>query len=317
MCLINNYKIIAKNVSAIFCALLSIYGDYYSYDELIFMSCIIDAERYIKNGSITVDDISSVFPEAMAGVCGQYPFYSKSHESDLSSPTTRLVCAIMQLEHLIFMVDTKAERYVIVDSIVRHKRQISETLQNVAHLKYGRKYYTAVEAWVRRCISERWFLDAVLAHVERGTIFWDDENDAYPSVGNSVPLAFAKSNTDFGQRGAIGGWLLFLLIRIIGGIIAASYSVFYLWSRIGALSGSGISALGFAFLAVFSQIITVICMLRRDKSFRTWFIISVCLNLFYCFSFFNFADAISVLLVEGAWIVYLFRSKRVKAHCAS
>lgn len=317
MCLINNYKLIAKNVSAIFITLLSIYGDDYSYDELIFMSCVIDAEHYIKKGTISLDNIASAFPEAMSGVCGEPPFYHKSHETNLNSPATRLVCAIMQLELLMFLVDTKVERGDIVDSIIRHKPHIIETVKKVSLLKCSRKYYGAVEAWVRRCISERWFSDAVLAYVEQGTLYMDDDNDAYPNANDSAPLAVATCNVGSVQKGAIGGWLLLLLIRIIGGVIVASYVAFYLWSKRDSLLGVGVSALVFASLAVFTQILTIIRMLQRDKSFRIWFIISVCLNLLYCFSFYNYADMISVLIVEGAWIAYLYRSKRVRAHCAS
>lgn len=316
MCLVNNYKLIAKNVSAIFITLLTIYGDDYSYDELIFMSCVIDAEHYIKKGTISLDNIASAFSEAMLGVCGEPPFYHKSHETNLSSPATRLVCAIMQLEHLMFLVDTKVERGDIVDSIIRHKLHIIEAVKKVSLLRCSRKYYGAVEAWVRRCISERWFSDAVLTYVEQGTLYMEDDNDAYPNVNDNTPLVAAMGNVKSVQQSTLGGWLLLLLIRIIGGVIVTSYVAFYLWSRRDSLLGAGVSALVFALFAVLTQILTIIRMLQRDKSFRIWFIISVCLNLLYCFSFHNYADMISILIVEGAWAVYLYRSKRVRAHCA-
>lgn len=176
MCLINNYKFIAQNVSAIFIYLLGIYGDDYSYDELIFMSCVIDAEHYIKKGTISLDNIVSAFPEAMSGVCGEPPFYHKLHETNLSSHATRLVCAIMQLEHLMFLVDTKVERGDIVDSIIRHKPQIIETVKKVSLLKCSRKYYGAIEGWVRRCISEPWFC-SVIDDIKNGVICWDDDKE--------------------------------------------------------------------------------------------------------------------------------------------
>lgn len=326
MCLINNYKFIAQNVSAIFIYLLGIYGDGYSYDELIFMSCVIDAERYIKKGTISLDNIVSAFPEAMAGVCGEFPFYHRSHETNLSSPATRLVCAIMQLEHLIFLVDTKAERGDIVDSIIKHKPQIIETVRKVSLLKCSRKYYGAIEGWVRRCISERWFSD-VLEFVEQGTLYIDDDNDAYPTatadadddntnpiVNDSTPIE-TETSIRSGKEGAIGGWLLLLLIRIIGGVILAAYSAFHLWSWRDDLSGAGVSALVCVLFALFTMVLTIIRMLQRNKSFRIWFIISVCLNILYSFSLCNYSDMVSTLIMEGIWIVYLYRSKRVQVHC--
>ncbi|GEM_PF-5665819 len=316
MYFINNYKIIAKNVSAIFCTLLCIYGDEYSYDELFFLSCVIDAEHYIKNGSIIADEIASAFPEAMAGVCGQYPFYSKSHETDLSSPATRLVCAIMQLEHLVFLVDTKVERCDIVDSIIRHKHQIIETVKNVSLLKYSRKYYGAIEAWVRRCISERWFSDILLKYVEQGTLYLDDDNDAYPTANDTAPVVAETVDYTSNKKGAMGGWLLLLLIRIIGGVILASYSAFQLWSLRDMLSGSGVAALVYIMLALFTMIMTIIRMFQRNKSFRIWFIISICLNILYSYSTGSYRDMVSTLIMEGAWVIYLYRSKRVRTHCA-
>lgn len=325
MCLINNYKFIARNVSAIFITLLTIYGKEYSCDELIFMSCVIDAEHYIKKGTISLYNIASAFPEAMSGVCGESPFYHRSHETNLSSPATRLVCAIMQLEYLMFLVDTKVEHCDIVNSIIRHKPQIIETVKKVSLLKCSLKYYGAVEGWVRRCISESWFSD-VIAYVEQGTLYIDDDNDAYPTTAddsndsnsavNYSTSVGVETSMSPGKKGAMGGWLLLLLIRIIGGAILAAYTAFRLWSWRDNLSGAGVAALVYMSIALFTMVLTIIHMLQCKKSFRVWFIISACLNVLYSLSLCSYADAASTFIMEGIWAVYLYRSKRVQVHCA-
>ena len=126
-----NFAWIAQNVAAIYYAIpLTPFGKTLSEEQRLFAAGLIDAAAYLREGSLTPQDIQDAVLWGMTGTVG-LGFYNRKHREMFDiEENGNLVGMTMQLEARFFeLSDAKIDYHDIVDVVIMNKNIISRTIE--------------------------------------------------------------------------------------------------------------------------------------------------------------------------------------------
>lgn len=117
---------------------------------------------------------------------------------------------------------------------------------------------------------------------------------------------YQQREIDYEKLNGIGGWMIFLILRMLTSAVMAGVSIYYAPS----LGYSRFIPLFAAIVAV--ALVTIVLMLRKKKAFRyTYFVFSALCLLDYLFAQ-DASGFVACMAIEACWILYLMLSVRVK-----
>lgn len=151
-----NFGYIAQNIATIYYVLKnSEFGKQLTEDQLLFATALFDTIIYIKESTITIEEIKESVVLSKIGHVRIFP-YEKEHEAFCSNTKNRyLIGLAMQVEALIFTAEMLANYRDIVDIIVDKKAKIADTINQTLEQGKNCILYPAVYENVNRWINEQ------------------------------------------------------------------------------------------------------------------------------------------------------------------
>lgn len=117
---------------------------------------------------------------------------------------------------------------------------------------------------------------------------------------------YQQPEIDYQKLNRIGGWMIFLILRMLVSAVMAGVSIYFAPSL-------GYTPFIPLFIAIVAAALTaILLMLRKKKAFRyAYFVFSALCLLDYFFAQ-DAAGFVACMAVEACWILYLLLSVRVK-----
>lgn len=145
---------VAQNIAIIYYVIKeSKFGKQLNEDQLLFATALCDTEVYIQLGQISIEDIKDAVMYAHIQKVEIFP-YSVIHGS-LSDiyKNKYLISLAMQIEALIFNVDSYVNYRDIVDAVIRNKPKITNVINKTLEEKENCNIYPTVfinvTSWIR------------------------------------------------------------------------------------------------------------------------------------------------------------------------
>lgn len=153
-----NFKFIAKNIATIYYVINnSEFGKQLPESQKLFATALCDTMAYTFSGKLSEDDImEAVFTGTVIaeGSRGLYKKYENMKNRDLINVT-------MQIEALIFSVDTNVSPTDIINSVINNRKKIATTVNKTLSLGEKCDIYSVVYDNVNIWINDKDFRELV------------------------------------------------------------------------------------------------------------------------------------------------------------
>ena len=135
----NNYALVARNTTFIYEILKDDFKESFPDDvSLLSTTAVIDAFVYLHEGQLTIDEINRGVQCAKAGKCYLGPAYYVDLDGDameymmsvMSDEHNTFLCFILQLEALLFRIDSRVSPDLILDAVKSKKKSISKIIKS-------------------------------------------------------------------------------------------------------------------------------------------------------------------------------------------
>lgn len=121
-----NFRFVAQNIATIYYVVdHSAFGRTLNDTQKLYATALIDAYAYIINGTISMEDVARGVSLAQAGITSLFP-YHRQHGILYCHDHSDLIHLTMQLEAMIFNVDTNVHPDQIIEMVVSQKENIAD-----------------------------------------------------------------------------------------------------------------------------------------------------------------------------------------------
>lgn len=124
----DNFRFVAQNIATIYYVVdHSPFGATLNNSQKLYATALIDTYAYIAKGTISMEDVAKGVSYAQAGITVLFPFH-RQHGMLYCNEHSDLVHLAMQIEAMIFSVDTNLHPNQIIEAVVSHKESIAEMI---------------------------------------------------------------------------------------------------------------------------------------------------------------------------------------------
>lgn len=153
MPLIDNYKLIARNIISYFIKLADLYGSKFNFKQLLFLAGIADTSYYLSRGKFTDYSIALAVDLSQSGFLSLENCRRNLDISDNITPEKHLIYFVMQLECLIFQADNGYTPDFILDCVIENKHRILEGMNDAFNRSNSILLDSGIEKIVRSIVS--------------------------------------------------------------------------------------------------------------------------------------------------------------------
>lgn len=161
----DNFRFVAQNVAAIYCIVeRSLFGMTLNKVQKLYATALIDMYSYLSRGVLQPLDIAEAVDFAAVGVISLFP-HTRLHgmnEIIRHEENMELISLAMQLEAMIFNIDTNIPQDQIVDMVIYEKSTISLAVNQVVSQGSRGSYYKELYNYVQQHLSDPSFQNIVL-----------------------------------------------------------------------------------------------------------------------------------------------------------
>ena len=143
-----NFSYIAQNIATIYSVVNdSTFGKRLSDEQKYFATALIDTALYISNGTLSIDELADAVSYSQTKRIVLPPFERYLNIFDFRE-NYELLCLTMQIESMIFHVDTNVSANQIINLVIQNEEEISlvinKTLSDGFNGKLYKKMYPSI-----------------------------------------------------------------------------------------------------------------------------------------------------------------------------
>lgn len=159
----DNFRFIAQNIATIYYIIdNSKFGITLNDEQKLYATALIDTYVDISKGKISIEDVAEGVSYGLHGIVFVPP-YSKQNDIFDIRDNRQLLYVSMQIEAMIFSIDTNVHAYQIIDQIFAHKEDIYNMIYETLEQGKSSPLYKGMLPKVTAMIEELEFQDIVLS----------------------------------------------------------------------------------------------------------------------------------------------------------
>lgn len=159
----DNFRFVAQNVAAIYCIVeRSLFGMTLNKVQKLYATALIDMYTYLSRGVYQPLDVAMAVDFASGGIVSLFP-YNRVHGLLDRDENADLINLAMQLEAMIFSIDTNISDNEIIDLVISEKGTISTAVNQIVSQGSKGSYYQQLYNYVQKHTTEPSFQNIVLA----------------------------------------------------------------------------------------------------------------------------------------------------------
>ena len=149
-----NFRFVAQNIATIYCIVEhSSFGKTLTKEQKMYAAALIDMYAYLSKGAYQPIDVAMAVDYARGGIVSLFP-HNKVHGLLDRNENADLVNLSMQLEAMIFSVDTNVPDKEIVDMVVSEKSTISDAVNQIVSQGSNGAMYKKMYTYVQQHLSD-------------------------------------------------------------------------------------------------------------------------------------------------------------------
>lgn len=157
----DTFNFIAVNMAVIYYVIKnSKFGKTLTPNQILYATALCDTASYLFSGKIDTDEIKEALFVSQASSV-KIGFYSQSHNIFEYIPNRELVNLTLQIEAMIFTIDTNVDYHDIVDIVISKKDIISNQIEKTLNQGDTAPLYDTINKNISEIIKQKEFQELI------------------------------------------------------------------------------------------------------------------------------------------------------------